>query len=121
MSETKKILLADDYEPFRTSLSQELALEWYDVVTAEDWKDALNLVDRYRDELLCIILDNNMPNLTWIEVAKEIRKNLANILIIMISWDDKEKLQWMEAWIDYFFDKFINIDELLETIKKKSN
>lgn len=121
MNETKKILLADDYEPFRTSLSQELTFEWYDVVTAEDWKEALDLVYRYRDELLCIILDNNMPHLTWIEVAKEIRKNLAHILIIMISCDDKENLQWREAWINYFFEKIFNFDELLETIKKKSN
>lgn len=114
----KKVLLVDDTLSIRISTRQELNHEWYDVITANDWKEALELVWQFKDELLCIITDNAMPNMTWIQLAKEVRKTWNHINIIMISWDDPEKLKWQESWINYFLKKPFDIDELLYAIKK---
>jgi CheY-like chemotaxis protein len=67
-----KILVVDDSADTREMMAKLLELEAFNVVTAEDGKMGLEVADRELPDL--IITDINMPNMSGIEMIKELRK-----------------------------------------------
>jgi DNA-binding NtrC family response regulator len=80
---SEKILIADDEPSNRKILAQELVHRGYAVDTAQGGKDALAMIQSAPPDLL--ILDNMMPDLTGLEVLKELRKNGKDVPVIMIT------------------------------------
>jgi DNA-binding NtrC family response regulator len=78
-----KILIVDDEPSNRNILSQELTHEGYSVVTAGDGREALRKVESSRPDL--IILDYMMPDLSGLEVLKELRKRENDTPVVMIT------------------------------------
>lgn len=69
----KTILFVDDSASVRQVMTTTLKREGYDVITAEDGKDALSKLDGKKIHL--IISDVNMPNmdgLTFVKQAKQL-------------------------------------------------
>lgn len=68
----KKILIIDDDESIRESLTDVLSMEGYEVVLAEHGLEALNLLEDSRSEQLpgMIILDMMMPVMDGITFLK---------------------------------------------------
>lgn len=73
MAERKRILAVDDDTPALSSLKQILAQRGYDVSTAANGEEALDLIARESYDLF--ILDVNMPGVNGFEVCKKIREN----------------------------------------------
>jgi DNA-binding NtrC family response regulator len=78
-----KILIVDDEPSNRNILGQELTHEGYSVVAADDGREALRKVESARPDL--IILDYMMPDLSGLEVLKELRKRENDIPVVMIT------------------------------------
>jgi len=70
-----KILVVDDSDDTRDMMAKLLELESFDVVTAEDGYDGLDVANAEQPDL--IITDINMPNLNGIEMIKELRRRTA--------------------------------------------
>ena len=68
----EKILVVDDSADTREMMAKLLELEAFDVVTAEDGRIGLRVADQELPDL--IITDINMPNMSGIEMIKELRK-----------------------------------------------
>jgi two-component system alkaline phosphatase synthesis response regulator PhoP len=66
-----KILIVDDEPSNRNILGQELTHKDYAVAAASDGREALRKVESSRPDL--IILDYMMPDLSGLEVLKELR------------------------------------------------
>src|SRR5215475_7345209 len=81
MSDT--ILIVDDEPSNRNILNQELTHEGYSVVAASDGREALKKVESSRPDL--IILDFMMPDLSGLEVLKELRKRENDTPVIMVT------------------------------------
>src|SRR5215475_5240826 len=81
MSDT--ILIVDDEPSNRNILSQELTHEGYSVVAAADGREALRKAESSRPDL--IILDYMMPDLSGLEVLKELRKRENDAPVVMIT------------------------------------
>ena len=79
------VLVVDDDEINRHVVSNFLGLEHYRVFEAEDGAQALDLVDRYRPDL--VLLDIMMPKLNGFEVCRQIREKatLSDTPIIFLS------------------------------------
>jgi DNA-binding response OmpR family regulator len=73
MAERKRILAVDDDAPALSALKQNLAQRGYDVHTATNGEQALELIQREQFDLF--ILDVNMPGVNGIDVCKQIRQN----------------------------------------------
>lgn len=72
MNESKTILIVDDEPDLRAMLARVLAQDGYQVVTAENGKEAVDLVtDRLPD---LILMDLMMPVMNGVEATKQIRK-----------------------------------------------
>lgn len=90
-SEKPSVLIVDDSEMNRIILNEMLKDE-YRVLEADNGRTALDLVDRYGDELSLVLVDIIMPGMNGFEVLGELsRRTVADSLpVIMISSEDSD-------------------------------
>ena len=90
-SEKPSVLIVNDSEMNRIILNEMLKDE-YRVLEADNGRTALDMVDRYGDELSLVLLDIIMPGMNGFEVLGELsRRTVADSLpVIMISSEDSD-------------------------------
>lgn len=79
----KKILIVDDLRLNRITFA-EILKDNYEAIEAVDGKEALELLEQYREDIAAIILDLIMPVMDGYEFLEEFRKNPANANIPVI-------------------------------------
>lgn len=113
------ILVVDDDAEIREVLCAILGSAGFDVFTAADGVQALDLLAGYRVDLL--IVDVMMPRLNGIEVCKAVRKMEwgTAVPIFMISADSSQVTQaaCLDAGATRFFVKPMAIDVFVDTIQ----
>ncbi len=77
------ILIVDDEPLVRRSLSELLTLSGYAVSTAGDGKEALELLKTYTADV--VITDIKMPQMSGIQLLKEIKSTNSDIPVILIT------------------------------------
>lgn len=90
-SEKPSVLIVDDSEMNRIILNEMLKDE-YRILEADNGRTALDMVDRYGDELSLVLLDIIMPGVNGFEVLGELsRRSVADSLpVVMISSEDSD-------------------------------
>jgi two-component system nitrogen regulation response regulator NtrX len=78
-----KILVIDDERPLRSTLKEILEFEKFTVETAEDGKAGLDLILKYKYDL--ILCDIKMPKMDGMEVLDKIVENNIETPVVMIS------------------------------------
>lgn len=115
---TKKILVIDDEKNIRDLIKFNLEAEDYEVITAANGKEGLNLVDNSID---LIVLDLMLPEIDGLSVCKKIRndENYRAIPIIMLTAKSEEidKILGLEIGADDYMTKPFSPRELLARIK----
>jgi PAS domain S-box-containing protein len=81
----ERILVVDDESMIRDLATQVLGRRGYEVTTAVDGLEALDLFGPSGDRFDLVILDQTMPNLTGIEVLREIRERVPAAKVILSS------------------------------------
>lgn len=113
MIDNKKcILIADDEKEIRDILTLLLNAEGYHVIAAEDGQEA---VDKAGDDIDLFILDVNMPRLTGIMAAVELRKTYQTPIIFLTAYSgESDKVMGFSAGADdYIVKPFSNVELLL--------
>ena len=114
----KKILVADDEAHILHVVSMKLRNAGYEVITAEDGQEALELCEAEKPDL--IITDYQMPAKTGLEVCKELRQHEATKAIpaIMLTARgfDIEPQEMAEAGIAAVMAKPFSPREVLEKV-----
>ncbi len=113
------LLVVDDEKSVRYSF-ERIFENYYSVITAEDGKDALNVLDENSNKIDVIFLDVRMPGMNGIEVLKEIRERTKNIPVIMMTAfsDSNAAIEAMkEGAFDYLLKPLRN-EQLREIIDK---
>lgn len=110
------VLLIDDEEALRSSLSYALVKEGYQVTTAEDGQTALKLLHKQVPDV--IILDLMLPGIDGMELCWRIRA-FSNIPILMLTAKDQDidKVWGLEAGADDYITKPFNTRELVARMK----
>lgn len=90
----RQILVVDDEIINRERLGQMLQSE-YEIVFAENGKEALIKMKAFKDTLSLVLLDILMPVMTGIEVLKEIRSDpdLSRIPVIVITSEQSAEVE----------------------------
>lgn len=78
-----RILVVDDEEEIRKTLSRHFQFEGYDVETAADGVEALEVLSKKRLEV--VISDIMMPRMNGIDLLREIQKQYPMIHVIIIT------------------------------------
>lgn len=83
MKRKPSILVVDDEKSALELFHRILKKKEYTVLTANNGKEALELADKERPDL--VILDLNLPGISGIEVLRRIKKVDENIEVIVIT------------------------------------
>ncbi|OLD65897.1 MAG: hypothetical protein AUI47_01105 [Acidobacteria bacterium 13_1_40CM_2_68_5] len=116
----KKILVADDTVTVRKVAARLLASAGYDVLEAEDGRQALDLVQNEHPDL--ILLDLLMPKMTGFDVLREIKRSgrvKETPILIMSGVFKKDVLDFLQAaGVAGFLDKEQIKDSLLFRVQQ---
>ena len=112
------ILWADDEIDLLKPHILFLKNKGYDIVTANNGRDALEMVENNHFDL--IILDENMPGLTGLETLSRIKQSAPHVPVIMITKSEEENImnQAIGNKIADYLIKPVNPHQILLSIKK---
>src|SRR3989337_1291250 len=118
MITTKKIMVVDDEDSIRQSLSDELKDEGFKVISARDGQEALNLLDSTQPDL--ILLDIWMPGMDGTEVLKRIKTARPGLQVIMISGHGniEAAVKAIKLGAYDYIDKTLSLEGILLTVKR---
>ncbi|HXL58887.1 MAG TPA: response regulator transcription factor [Chitinophagaceae bacterium] len=114
----KKILVADDERDILEFINYNLTDEGYDVYTAKDGNEALDIARKIHPDL--IILDIMMPYKTGVEVCKILRSSerFHDTLIIFLTAlsDETSHIKGLESGADDYVSKPISPKVLVSRV-----
>lgn len=113
----KKILVVEDERSIITLLQYNLQQAGYEVITAMDGEEGLEMALAERPQI--IVLDLMLPKLDGIEVCKQIRQNKVDIPILMLTARDDEfdKVLGLELGADDYMTKPFSPREVVARVK----
>lgn len=113
-----KVLLVDDEEKFRTSLSRRLKLRGYDTLELDNGQDAVKLI-RSDAEIDVVFLDRKMPGMDGEQVLREIKSFRPEIQVIMLTGhgtlDHAMETGRLDAYT--YLNKPYDIDNLISVLE----
>lgn len=112
-----KLLIAEDDNRLRKNIVHIIQKEYHQIDSVDNGQDALEYTLFEQYDLL--ILDWMMPQLSGIEVCREVRKRgyLGGILMLTAKDDSADIIQGLDAGADDYLVKPFKIDELLARIR----
>lgn len=123
----KKLLVVDDIGAVRNRYASLLRNEGYEVMTAPDGKEALELAGRHLFDM--ILLDLNMPGMSGLDVLNELRAtyvkmrevfHVENVPVLCVSGYISEEAISTAHLLGAvgILEKPVNLDELLATVNR---
>lgn len=113
------MIIADDHEIVRTGIKRMLSMDKsLDVLDeADNGEIACEVVKRHEPDVA--LLDIQMPRMTGIEAAKQIKSENAGTYVVMLTaYEDSKHLEKaLSAGADAYLSKDIGARELIEAIK----
>ncbi|KGB49770.1 PhoP family transcriptional regulator [Leuconostoc mesenteroides P45] len=111
-----KVLVVDDEKPISDIIKFNLTKEGYDVVTAADGQEALDIYNDENPDL--VLLDQMLPEVDGIEVLRKIRSK-SDVPVIMVTAKDSEidKVLGLEMGADDYVTKPFSNRELVARVK----
>jgi diguanylate cyclase (GGDEF)-like protein len=118
-----RVLVVDDDRNLRKIIGTNLELENFEVVSAADGEEALELL--FASPVDLVLLDVMMPLMSGYEVARRIRSHpnpvVSHVPIIMVTalGETNDKLRGFEAGADDYITKPFGPAELLARVRAK--
>lgn len=110
------ILIVDDNKEIVDSLGKLLVLEGYDVLTAYDGMDALDVFEQHKIDL--ILLDVMMPRLNGLSTLMKIRETAKTpVIILSAKTEESDKVSGLILGADDYISKPYNAAELIARVK----
>ncbi|NHJ01471.1 MAG: response regulator [Candidatus Heimdallarchaeota archaeon] len=117
-----RILVVDDEEDTVELARMVLEYENYEVISASNGEDALELLKENRNRPNLILLDVLMPKISGLEVCRWIKENneLKNIPVLLFTAKvgKKDRQAGEEAGANAYINKPFSAEDLLNLIKK---
>ncbi len=115
-----KILWADDEIDLLKPHLMFLQQKGYDVVTASNGYDAVDIYQEEGGDIDVIFLDESMPGLTGLEALPRLKEINPNIPVVMITKNEAEHVmeEAIGSQISDYLIKPVNPNQILLTLKK---
>lgn len=119
VTDTKRILVADDSETITTLLMSALKTSGYEVVATQDGLETYKLGRTGNFDL--VILDQLMPGLLGLEVIDKWREDGVELAVIMLSGvdDDRTVVESLERGAVDYVRKPFSLPELMARIRQR--
>jgi two-component system KDP operon response regulator KdpE len=110
------ILVVDDEAQIRRALHSILSTRGYQVLSASDGAEGLDLAIEHNPNLT--VLDLAMPGMSGLDVCRELRTwYAAPILVLSVRGADADKIAALDAGADDFVTKPFSAGELLARVR----
>ena len=108
------VLIVDDQEINRDVLGMILE-DFYDIIYASNGREALQMIEEYRDRLSVVLLDLIMPEMDGFKVLECARNDeyLRNIPIIVLTAEHNAELRALEMGAADFITKPFDMHEII--------
>lgn len=112
------VLVCDDDRAILESVRIYLANEGYDVLTAADGREAMDLLEK--NDVHCVVLDIMMPHMDGLTAVRRIRET-RNVPVILLSAksEDTDKITGLSFGADDYVTKPFNPLELVARVKSQ--
>ena len=116
MSQSHKILIVDDEPHIRRLLRTTLARAGYEVVEAEDARQAMESLRREKPDV--VLLDLGLPDRDGLELVPLIKKqSTATLLVVSAREATEQKVTALDLGADDYVTKPFDTDELLARVR----
>jgi two-component system cell cycle response regulator len=116
---TARVLVVDDIMANVKLLDDRLTAEYFEVLTANSGRAALDIIARERVDV--VLLDVMMPGMDGFEVCRQIKRNpkLAHVPVIMVTALDQpsDRVEGIEAGADDFLTKPVDDIALITRVR----
>ncbi|EFC83315.1 response regulator transcription factor [Parafrankia sp. EUN1f] len=112
-----RVLVVDDDDAVRESLERSLRFEGYEVRTAADGVDALDLVGR--EQLDIVVLDVMMPRMDGLETCRRLRGRGNDVPVLMLTARDAlaDRVSGLDVGADDYLVKPFALEELFARLR----
>jgi two-component system KDP operon response regulator KdpE len=111
-----RILIIDDEPQITRVLRAALSAQGYDVRTANDPEEGLQLYKEWSPDL--VVTDLMMPGMTGVEVTRAIRARAGTpVLSLSVRDHERAKVEALDAGADDYITKPFGIQELLARVR----
>ncbi len=113
------ILICDDETDIRAALRIYLSHENYNILEAENGKQALEMIEK--EDIHLLLMDIMMPVLDGIRTLTKLRENGNNIPVILLTAksQDTDKILGLNAGADDYITKPFNPVEVIARVKSQ--
>lgn len=111
-----RVLVIEDNEILSRNIIKYLVIRDIFAEASLDWKDWLHkALTKYYD---VIVLDINLPSMSWLEICKIIREKEKDVSIIMLTskWTNEDIVFGLNNWADDYLVKPFEYSELIARI-----
>ncbi len=116
MTEEKRILVVDDETQITRVLRRSLAARGYEVQTAANGEEAIEVFMRWRPDL--VITDLSMPRLGGLDLCRRLRAvSKIPIIVLSVKGEERIKVEALDAGADDYVTKPFGMDELLARVR----
>jgi two-component system KDP operon response regulator KdpE len=110
------VLVVDDEAQITRTLRTALSGNGYNVRTAGDGDEALEIMRSWSPDL--VITDLSMPNMEGLELCSRIRtKSQVPIIVLSVRGEERTKVEALDAGADDYVTKPFNLNELLARVR----
>lgn len=110
------VLTADDDPQLLRLVARNLEFEDYDVLTASDGKQALELIEAHAPD--AVLLDVMMPKMDGFQVCQQVREfSAVPIILVTARGQDQDKVRGLDLGADDYLTKPFSVDELLARVR----
>jgi two-component system, OmpR family, KDP operon response regulator KdpE len=112
----RNVLVVDDESQITRVLRTALSGHNYNVRTAGDGDEALEVMREWSPDL--VITDLSMPNMPGLELCRRIRaKSQVPIIVLSVRGEERTKVEALDAGADDYVTKPFNMNELLARVR----
>ena len=114
-----RILLVDDELVIREVGQRMLEKGGFEIITAPDGTDAVEIYEKQSDRIDLVLLDWMMPKMGGKETARRIKEiNPEAIICFLSGYSPQDKPELLQMGDQYFIQKPFQTDILVKTVKK---
>lgn len=100
------VLVVDDSRSIRATISSYLSTQLYNVLEAENGKDALAILERY-PEIKIVITDYEMPVMDGFEFVRAIRKKYKKEDLVIVAISSRQSLDISSKFLKFGSNDFL--------------
>ena len=116
-----RALVIDDSRAMRMILSKTLAESGFEVMQADNGREALEIMDREGPAIGLVLLDWNMPEVTGIEVVEQLRSqktyNTVRLVMVTTETEIEQMARALEAGADEYVMKPFTRDAVEDKLR----